>query len=61
MANPTEKAALGRLRLRSDLLAGARAPTVQWMRIDSQRLGYFSAVDIGYVGLHREAVYRGGI
>jgi hypothetical protein len=31
------------------------------MRIDSQRLGYFSAVDIGYVGLAREAVYRGGI
>lgn len=61
LANPQEKAAIGKLVLRSDMMNSATAPTVQWTRVDSQRLGYYTALDSGFIGMDRAAIYRGGV
>ncbi|MCB1918455.1 MAG: hypothetical protein KDJ28_00580 [Candidatus Competibacteraceae bacterium] len=61
LANPKEKAAIGKLVLRSDLMNNALAPRIGWTRIDTSRIGYYLPHDTGFIGMDRTAVYRGGV
>ena len=59
--SPKERAVLGRLYLKSDFIKGVTQPTISWVKVDSNRYGLYIPRDIGYVSIHSDAVYRGGV
>ena len=59
--SPKERAVLGRLCLKSDFIKGVTQPTISWVKVDSNRYGLYIPRDIGYVSIHSDAVYRGGV
>ena len=59
--SPTERPVLGRLCLKSDFIKGLTQPTISWTKVNSQIYGLYIPRDIGYVSIHSDAVYRGGI
>jgi hypothetical protein len=59
--SPTERAVLVRLFLRSDFIQGLTQPSISWTKVSPQIYGLYIPRDIGYVSIHSDAVYRGGV
>lgn len=59
--SPTERAVLGRLHLMSDFVKGLTQPSISWTKVNSQIYGLYIPRDIGYVAIHADAIYRGGV
>lgn len=59
--SPRERAVLGRLHLKSDFIQDVTQPSISWTKVNSQIYGLHIPRDIGYVAIHDDAIYRGGV
>lgn len=59
--SPKERAVLGRLHLKSDFIQDVTQPSISWTKVSPQIYGLYIPRDIGYVSIHSDAVYRGGV
>jgi len=59
--SPNERPVLGRLHLKSDFIQDVTQPSIFWTKVSPQIYGLYIPRDIGYVAIHADAVYRGGV
>jgi hypothetical protein len=59
--SPNERPVLGRLHLKSDFIKGLTQPSISWTKVSPQIYGLYIPRDVGYVAIHSDAVYRGGV
>jgi hypothetical protein len=59
--SPKERAVLGRLHLKSDFIQDVTQPSISWTKVSPQIYGLYVPRDIGYVAIHADAIYRGGV